>query len=96
LKTPEEGCALCGATWGNYWETIHGKSHFFCCDFCANQYRNMANEVKRRTGWGRIDRFEMEGNYRGRICTAFNNAESYKFMISFTDKGEVRNFMRLE
>jgi len=95
MEIPKEGCALCGATWGDYWEEIGEKTLFFCCDVCAKQYRNIANEVKKRTGWAKIDQLKMDGNYRGRVCTAFRGSTPYRFIISFSENGDVRNFEEL-
>ena len=87
---------LCGATWGDYWEKVGEETLFFCCDVCARQYRNIMNEVKKRTGWAKVDEIKMEGNYRGRVCTAFNDSVPFRFMISFSEKGDVRNFVVLD
>jgi hypothetical protein len=95
MDAPKEGCALCGATWGDYWTELDGKTLFFCCDICAKQYVNIVGEVKKRTGWAQLGDIKMEGNYRGRICTAFSEAESLRFMISFFENGDVRSFVEL-
>jgi hypothetical protein len=36
---------------GDYWEEIEGQRMFFCCDICAIEFRNMIDEIKKRTGW---------------------------------------------
>lgn len=95
MEIPKEGCALCGATWGNYWEDFEGKKLFFCCEVCAKQYRSIVGEVKKRKGWPNVNSISMQGNYRGRICTATSGPQSYRFSISFYDDGEVRNFVEL-
>ena len=96
MDVPKEGCALCGATWGDYWAEVDGRKLFFCCDICARQYVNIVGEVKKRTGWAKLGDIKMEGNYRGRICTAFSGAESIRFMISFFENGDVRSFVELD
>jgi len=53
-------------------------------------------EAKRRKGWDAIDSLEMQGNYRGRICSVSHGADSYRFMISFFDDGNVRTFLELD
>lgn len=93
MRVPEEGCALCGATWGNYWAEVEGRRMFFCCDICETQFRNMVNEVKRRTGWSTIRDIEMTGDQRGRICTALSGGDSYRFFIRFDSRGGIQTFV---
>ena len=92
MKVPEEGCALCEATWGNYWAEVEGQRMFFCCSICEVEFRNMVNEVKRRTGWKTLDEVKMKGDYRGRECTAFYRDKSYVFFIRFDTRGEIQTF----
>jgi hypothetical protein len=96
VEQPRVGCVLCGATWGDYWEEIEGKRLFFCCDVCATQYKTILNETKKRTGWDSVDRLEMQGDYRGRVCRVTRGSASYRFMISFFDDGRVRTFFELD
>ena len=96
MKVPEPGCALCEATWGDYWAEIDGQRMFFCCSICEKEFRNMVNEVKRRTGWKSIDEIKMLGDYRGRECTALSEARSYKFFIRFDSQGEIQDFSELK
>lgn len=56
---------------------------------------NIVGEVKKRTGWAKVGDIKMEGNYRGRICTASSGAETLRFMISFLENGDVRSFVEL-
>ena len=53
-------------------------------------------EAKRRKGWDAIVSLEMQGNYRGRICSVSHGTDSYRFMISFFDDGNVRTFLELD
>jgi len=102
LKVAEKGCAICQATWGDYWEEIEGQRMFFCCDICAIEFKNMVNEVKKRTGWKTLDEIKMTGNYRGRECmalyggrrecTALHHGNKYSFSIRFDSKGEIDAF----
>ena len=92
LKTSDEGCALCGATWGNVWANFDGDRLFFCCDLCVTQFRNMTDEVKRRTGWNVIDEIKVTGDYTGRKCVALAGGDSYDFFIRFGTKGEIESF----
>ncbi len=93
MKVREDGCVICGSTWGDYWTEIEGQRMFFCCDVCANQFSNMVAEVKKKTGWETIDEIKMEGNYRGRVCSAYSGSSSFTFFISFGEDGGVRSFL---
>ena len=93
LPTP---CALCGATWGDYWEEVQGKKLFFCCVVCAKQYRAILAEAKKVTGWESVDVLEMQGDYRGRVCKVSKGADSRRFMISFFEDGDVRHAVGLD
>lgn len=90
------GCALCGATWGAYWDEVDGKKLFFCCKVCARAYRTIVEEAKKRMGWASVDDLEMKGDHRWRTCTALRGTESYRFMITFFDDGRVRTFLDLD
>ena len=93
----ESGCALCGATWGDYYEEIDGERLFFCCDVCATEFKNMLNEVKNRTGWKKIDEIIINGNfYKGRTCIAKSGGNEFKFYVRFNDNAEVETFKVLE
>ena len=89
-----EGCAICGSTWGDYWEEVEGQRMFFCCEICAVQFKNMISEVKKRTGWPSIDEVTIKGDYRGREVTALrgDGSSSYKFLVRFGSKGEIQKF----
>ncbi len=95
--TKEKGCALCGATWGEYYEEIDNEKLFFCCDFCALEFTNMIKEVKKRNNWDRIDELEINGNYyTGRTCTAKRQGKEYKFYVKFDDEGGIGTFKELD
>lgn len=93
MRVPEAGCALCEATWGNYWAEVEGQRMFFCCDICEIELRNMVNEVKRRTGWKTIDEIKITGDHRGRECTALFKNSSYHFFIRFDSQGAIETFV---
>jgi hypothetical protein len=95
LEAPHGGCALCGATWGDYWQVIEGKRLFFCCDVCGKQYATIIDEAKKRKGWKSVDALEMRGNYRGRVCTVSQGSESYRFLINFFENGDLRISQRI-
>ena len=87
-----EGCAICGATWGNYWAEVEGQRMFFCCSICETEFRNMIAEVKRRTGWHAIDEIKLKGDQRHRECTAISGTRSYSYSIGFNSQGGIRTF----
>ena len=93
VGTKESGCALCGSTWGDYHEEVERHRLFFCCDVCAREFRNMVQEVKSRTGWGRVEELEIRGNYyTGRMCVARSGDREVKFYVRFGEEGEVESF----
>lgn len=94
-EIPLAGCALCGATWGDFWENLDGKRLFFCCDVCGREYRVIVEAAKKRKGWSQVDAVEMQGDFRGRICTVRSGSESYRFLISFFEDADVKTFVEL-
>ncbi len=53
---------------------------FFCCNVCADIFENMVGEIKRRTGWEKIDYVELHGNYgSGRNCVAINDGKEFSY-----------------
>jgi YHS domain-containing protein len=93
LKVPEKGCVICDSTWGNYWEEIEGQRMFFCCDLCAIQFKNLVDEVKRRTGWQTIEEVKIKGDYGGRECEAVSpDGKRYGFFIMFNSDGGIQKF----
>ncbi|QKR00652.1 TA0938 family protein [Metallosphaera tengchongensis] len=92
----ETGCALCGGTWGSYYEDVEDQSMFFCCDLCAKAFINTVNEVKKRTGWDHLDQLELKGNYyTGRTCVARREGKEYKFYVKFNDEADIETFREL-
>ncbi|AKA48988.1 hypothetical protein IX51_07650 [uncultured archaeon] len=92
MKTNYEGCALCDATWGEYWREIEGQNMFFCCNICADAYENMIGEVKKKTGWEELDYVEITGNYRlGRTCRATKGDSEYKYFFRH-ENGNITQF----
>ena len=96
MEPPTAGCALCGATWGDYWEEVDGRKLFFCCNVCAKQYTGIVGEAKRRRGWTSVDEVKMEGDFRGRVCTVRHGQDNYSFLISFFENGDIRTFAELD
>lgn len=91
--TKETGCAICGATWGEYYEKIDGEELFFCCDICAKEFSNMIQEVKKRTGWGKVEEVNIRGNwYSGRHVIAKSGNQEFRFYITFDEDGNIRTF----
>ncbi len=92
MKLPDEGCIICGSTWGDYWREIAGQRMFFCCEICAVEFQNMLDEVRRRTGWEKIDEIKVEGDQRGRTCVAASGGKTFGFFIRFNSEGEILTF----
>lgn len=92
----QRGCAICGATWGDYWEEVEGTRTFFCCEVCAAQFKNLLSRIKEATGWASIDGIAVKGDFRGRVVTAESKSEAQTFFVAFDPKGAVRNFFKLE
>jgi hypothetical protein len=65
---------------------------FFCCELCEPEFRNMIQEVKRRTGWKQIDEIKITGDQRGRECTAISDNRAYNFFIRFGSQGGIQTF----
>jgi YHS domain-containing protein len=97
MNVPNQGCVICDSTWGNYWAEVEGQNMFFCCEICAIQFRNLVDEVKRRTGWKTIEEVKIRGDYRGRKCHATStDSQSYSFIIRFNSEGGIQKFNELE
>ncbi len=96
LGSKETGCALCGATWGEYYEEVDGERLFFCCDLCAKGFRSIVNEAKRRRNWDHVDEVVINGNFSmGRNCTLKGGGEEYRFYVKFNDDAEISIFREL-
>ncbi len=93
MKVREDGCVICGSTWGDYWREVDGQKMFFCCSVCADEFSAVVERVKKETGWQSIDEVEMPGGFRGRTCVATRGSDSYRFFVSFNEDGSVRNFI---
>ena len=94
--TKELGCALCGSTWGDYYEEVEGQRLFFCCDICAKEFRNMISEAKKRGGISTIDELEIKGNfYTGRSCRVKSGDKQFAFYVKFNDEGEIEVFYEI-
>ena len=88
-----EGCALCNATWGEYWREIDGENMLFCCNICADILQEMVRRVKENTGWDKIDYVNLEGNYsKGRNCTATNGDRKYSYYFRTYSDGKFITF----
>ncbi len=95
MKVGSEGCALCGSTWGEIWSEFEGERFFFCCELCARQFRSIVQKVKEQTNWARVDSLEIEGDRRGRVCTARRGAAAYRCFVRFSPAGELTRFREL-
>lgn len=93
MKRNYSGCALCDATWGDYWREIEGDNMFFCCSICADAFENMVKRVEQETGWKKIDSVNIEGNYSsGRNCVAVSGKKSVEYFFKHED-GVITEFM---
>ncbi|MDG6928031.1 MAG: TA0938 family protein [Nitrososphaerota archaeon] len=87
--TKETGCALCGATWGSYYQEFQGQNLFFCCDLCAKGF----GKILSRSGFDKVDSIEISGNYSsGRHCTAVSGERTHRFFVRFSYDAEVSAF----
>ena len=92
----KKGCALCDATWGEYWDEVEGEKRVFCCDICAAAFKNMLGAVKKQNGWKQIDRLHITGNNNvGRKVTASYGGRDFRFYIKFHGDGEIMDFHEL-
>ena len=92
MDPPDEGCLLCGSTWGNVWEEIEGRTEFFCCMICARQWNALRAAIRGATGWGVIDRIDLKGNRWGRTGVAHLGQQHFAFRVVFTPEGALRTF----
>ena len=91
----QQGCAICGATWGEYREEVEGTKMFFCCEICATQFKSLVSKIKETTKWQSIDGIAIKGDFRGRVLTAESGSDVQRFFVAFDSKGAVRNFFKL-
>jgi hypothetical protein len=53
----------------------------------------MVAQVKELTGWQKIDRVELNGNYsKGRECTAISNDKTFKYYFKTYGDGTMMKF----
>ena len=89
----EKGCALCDATWGEYYREIENERMFFCCNICADIFETMVSKVKQNTGWESIDYVELNGNYsKGRECTARKGDDTFSYYFRTYSDGRFITF----
>ncbi|HZY71045.1 MAG TPA: TA0938 family protein [Thermoplasmata archaeon] len=92
MKLREDGCVLCGSTWGDVRAKVDGERRFFCCEVCARQFTNLLRRVREASGWDRLDALEISGDRRGRVAVAHRGAEERRFAFVFGYDAEVRRF----
>jgi hypothetical protein len=90
LPRPENVCALCGSSWGDVWRTIDGRRLFFCCKVCEREYLVTLKEIKKRTGWKKLEDVRFEGGRRGRRCVAKSGEKSYTLIASYDRAGRIQ------
>ncbi len=65
----------------------------FCCNICADIFETMVGKVKEATGWNKIDRIEISGNYsKGRECTATSGDKSFRYYFRTYSDGKFITF----
>jgi len=96
LKRNYSGCAICDSTWGNLWEEVDGERMFFCCALCVLQFRALVDRIKSEMGWPRIDSLEIEGDRKGRTCTAETGGNSVRVRVAFNPEGRLLRFEKLQ
>lgn len=96
-ESKEAGCALCGSSWVNHWEAVDGKRLFFCCSLCSAAYVDSVAEVKRATGWPRVDRLFLD-DVRGDEADgwASHAGKTVRFWVAGDDEGHVARFRLTE
>ena len=86
----DDGCALCGSTWGDYWAEVDGERRFFCCEVCAVQLFNLVGALRREMGASEIRGLSIEGDRRGRTVTVEHDGGRSTFRFVFGGDGEIR------
>lgn len=92
MKVNDDGCVLCGSTWGNYWRRVDQDTLFFCCSICADSFSNMIAKIKELTNGEAVEELTIEGDIRGRRCTAQTHSRTVTFTILFTEEGKIQSF----
>ncbi|MCI4351719.1 MAG: TA0938 family protein [Thermoplasmata archaeon] len=90
MKLRDDGCVLCGSTWGDHWADVEGTRRFFCCEVCALQFRNLLAALRRELGGTEIRRLEIAGDRHGRKVTVEHDERVIRFGFVFGPDGEVR------
>lgn len=96
MKRNYSGCALCDATWGDYWREVEGENMFFCCNVCADAFENMVLKLKEVTRWPAVGSVEISGNYsKGRTCNASSpDGDNVKYFFRH-ENGDITEFKLL-
>ena len=74
---------------------IDEEAQLFCCEICEVEFRNMIEEVKRRTGWKTIDEVRITGDQKGRECTARLGLQAFRYFIRFSSQGAIDTFREM-
>jgi Ta0938 len=94
LKLRDDGCVLCGSTWGDHWAEIEGVRRFFCCSVCEVQFENLLTVCRHELGGSGIESLAIEGDRRGRVAVVGHDGKTDRFSFVFGGEGEVRGFRR--
>jgi hypothetical protein len=89
-ESKEAGCALCGSSWGNWWEEVEGRRLFFCCSLCAAAYKGAVRHVELATGWDRVDSLFLD-DVRGNEADghARRGDQRVRFWLTGEDDGTI-------
>ena len=95
MKLRDDGCVLCGSTWGDFWAEVDGERRFFCCEICAVQLANLVVALHHELGPKEILRLAINGDRRGRTATVDHDGGISRFQFLFGAEGEVQR-LRLD
>ena len=92
MKVANIGCALCGSTWGNYYQVIEDTKLFFCCDVCGALYQEIIDKIKEYYHIEAIKSMSLNGNPKERNFTVETEKETYNGRIKFFN-GHIFDFI---
>jgi hypothetical protein len=94
LKLREDGCVLCGSTWGNFWAEIDSERRFFCCELCAVQMLSLIAGLRRELGASTVRGLVIDGDRRGRTASVEHDGGVSRYQFVFDSEGQVHRLRR--